>query len=63
MGPEIAQYGEGEVVSPGPGLQARNVVGENTQDLGVGGGEEVAKFLVRRQLPGSDRGESGWKER
>ena len=55
MGPEIAQHGEGKVVTLRPSLEAWDIIRKNTQNLGVGGGEEVPELLIRGQLARSDR--------
>ena len=55
MGPEIAQDRERDVDTLSPGFKARDVISQNTQDLGVVGREKVLQFLIGGQLARSDR--------
>ena len=55
VGPEVTEYGKGEVDPLRPGLQAWNVVRKHTQNLGVEFREEVFELLERGKLSRSDR--------
>jgi hypothetical protein len=57
VGPEIAEHRERNIDALGPRLEAGDIVGQHTQDLGVALREEVFELLVRGKLASSDGSE------